>query len=97
MKFTHLIKDYIDKKLLSDSEPAFLVGEFLETNQQFAGINKVFKAPKNIFEKLDLDKKSLWQLYCAAVFYSSRPLKNGQKKRVEVFKKYIHQYESTFI
>ena len=34
--------------------------------QHIAEINTVFKAPKKICEKLDLDE-NLWQLCCAAI------------------------------
>ena len=67
-----------------------------ENTQNIAEINTVFKAPKNICEKLDLDENSCWQLCCAAVLDSSRPLKNGQK-RVDDFKKLINRYEINYI
>ena len=51
-----------------------------------------YQSSKNICKKLGLDEKSCWQLCCAAVLDSSRPLKNGQK-RVDDFKKLIKQYE----
>ena len=46
--------------------------------------NKVVKAIK-ICKKLGLEEKSCWQLCCAAVLDSSRPLKNRQN-RVDDFK-----------
>jgi len=46
--------------------------------------------------KLGLDEKSCWQLCCAAVLDSSRPLKNGQT-RVDDFKKLINRYEISYI
>ena len=57
--------------------------------------NKVVKAIK-ICKKLGLEEKSCWQLCCAAVLDSSRPLKNGQN-RVDDFKKLINRYEISYI
>ena len=96
MELTELIKDYVATELLSSIELDFLEGELWETTQHIGEINTVFKAPKKICEKLDLDEKSCWQLCCAAVLDYSRPLKNGQK-RVDDFKKLIKQYEIHFI
>ena len=96
MDLTELIKDYVATELLSSIELDFLEGELWETTQHIAEINKVFKAPKNICEALGLDEKSCWQLCCAAVLDSSRPLKSGQK-RVDLFKKLINQYEMSYI
>ena len=96
MELTELIKDYVATELLSRFELDFLEGELWETKQNIAEINTFIKAPKKICEKLDLDEKSCWQLCCAAVLDSSRPLKNGQK-RVENFKKLINQYEISYI
>ena len=96
MELTELIKDYLATELLSNIELDFLEGELWETTQHIEEINTVLKAPKNICEKLDLDEKSSWQLCCAAVLDSLRPLKNGQK-RVDDFKKLIKQYEINFI
>jgi len=93
---TELIKDYVATELLSSIELDFLEGELWETTQHIAEINTVFKAPKNICEELGLDEKSCWQLCCAAVLDSSRPLKSGQK-RVDLFKKLINQYEISYI
>ena len=92
MELTELIKDYVATESLSNVELDFLEGELWETTQHIEEINTVFKAPKNIYEKLDLNEKSCWQLCCAAVLDSSRPLKNGQK-RVDDFKKLINQYQ----
>ena len=96
MELTELIKDYFATELLSGIELDFLEGELWETTQNIAEINTVFKAPKNICEKLDLDENSCWQLCSAAVLDYSRPLKNG-KKRVDVFKKLINQYKISCI
>ena len=96
MELTELIKDYVSTDLLSSIELDFLEGELWETTQHIAEINSVTIAPKNICEKLDLEEKSSWQLCCAAVLDSSRPLKNGQK-RVDDFKKLINQYKISFI
>ena len=96
MELTELIKDYVATELLSSVELDFLEGELWETTQHIAEINTFFKAPKNICEKLDLNEKSCWQLCCAAVLDSSRPLKNG-KKRVANFKKLIKHYEISYI
>ena len=96
MELTELIKDYVATELLSSIELDFLEGELWETTQHIAEINTFFKAPKKICEKLDLNEKSCWQLCCAAILDSSRPLKNGQK-RVDDFKKIIKQYEIKFI
>ncbi|KGF97113.1 putative Inward rectifier potassium channel [Prochlorococcus marinus str. MIT 9302] len=96
MELTELIKDYVATELLSGIELDFLEGELWETTQHIAEISTVFKAPKNICEKLALDEKSCWQLCCAAVLDCSRPLKNGQK-RVEDFKQLINQYKISYI
>ena len=96
MELTELIKDYAATELLSGIELDFLEGELWETTQHIAEINIVFKAPKNICKKLELNEKSCWQLCCAAILDASRPLKNGQK-RVENFKKLINQDKITSI
>ncbi len=96
MELTELIKDYLATELLSGIELDFLEGELWETTQHISEINTVFKAPKNVCEKLDLDEDSCWQLCCAAVLDSSRPLKKGQS-RVNYFKKLINQYEIRYI
>ena len=96
MELTELIKDYVATELLSNIELDFLEGELWETTQHIEEINTVFKAPTNICDKLGLDEKSCWQLCCAAVLDSSRPLKSG-KKRVEDFKKLINQYKISYI
>jgi len=90
VELTELIRDYVATELLSSIELDFLEGELWDTSQHIAEINTVIKAPKNICKKLDLDEKSCWQLCCAAILDSSRPLKNGQK-RVDNFKKLIKQ------
>jgi len=92
VELTELIKDYLATELLSSIEIDFLEGELWETTQHIAEINTVIKAPKNICKKLGLDEKSCWQLCCAAVLDSSRPLKNGQN-RVDDFTKLINRYE----
>ena len=91
MELTDLIKDYVATELLSSIELDFLEGELWETTQHIAEINKVFKAPKNICEKLDLDEKSCWQLCCAAVLDNLRPIQKG-KTRVENLKNFINEY-----
>ena len=96
MELTELIKDFLATELLSGIELDFLEGELWETTQNIAEINAVFKAPKNICKKLDLDENSCWQLCCAAVLDYSRPLKN-EKKRVDDFKKLINQYKISCI
>ena len=96
MELTELIKDYLATGLLSNIELDFLEGELWETTQHIEEINTVLKAPKNICDKLKLDEKSCWQLCCAAVLDSSRPLKS-EKKRVEDFKKLINQYKISYI
>ena len=92
MELTELIKDFIATKLLSSIELDFLEGELWETTQYISEINTLTIAPSNICEKLDLDEKSCWQLCCAAVLDSSRPL-NNKKTRVGKFKKLINQYK----
>ena len=96
MELTELIKDYIATELLSSIELDFLECELWETTQHIAEIKTLFKAPKNICEKLDLDEKSCWQLCCAALLDYSRPLKDGQK-RVDDLKKLIKQFEISYI
>ena len=56
MELTELIKDYVATELLSSIELDFLEGELWETTQHISEINTVFKAPKKICEKLDLDE-----------------------------------------
>ena len=96
MDLTDLIKDYVATELLSSIELDFLEAELWETSQHIAEINTLFRAPENICEKLDLDKKSCWQLCCAAVLDYSRPLKKG-RKRVDDLKKLINQYKISYI
>ena len=96
MELTELIKDYVATELLSSIELDFLEGELWETTQHISEINTFIKSPKNISMKLGLDEKSCWQLCCAAVLDSSRPLKNG-KNRVEDFKKLINRYQISYI
>ena len=96
MELTELIKDYIATELLSVIELDFLEGELWETTQHIDEINTVIRAPKKICVKLELDEKSCWQLCCAAVLDSSRPLKNG-RKRVDDLKKLICQHKISYI
>ena len=96
LELTELVKDYVATELLSGIELDYLEGELWETIQHIAEINTVFKAPKNICEKLDLDESSCWQLCCAAVLDSLRPLKDGHK-RVDEFKKLISQNKISYI
>ena len=91
MELTELIKDYVATELLSSVELDFLEGELWETIQHISEINTLTVAPKNICKKLKLDEKSCWQLCCAAVLDSSRPLKN-KIERVNNLKKLINQY-----
>ena len=95
LDLTELIKDFVATKSLSSIELDFLEGELWETTQHIAELNTVTKAPKNICEKLGINEKSCWQLCCAAVLDSARPLKNGQK-RVDDIKKLINQYEISY-
>ena len=96
MELTELIKDYVSTELLSSIELDFLEGELWETTQHIAEINTFIKAPKNICKKFGLEEKSCWQLCCAAVLDSLRPLKNRQN-RVDGFKKLINRYEISYI
>jgi len=96
VELTELIKDYVATELLSAVELDFLEGELWEITQHIAEINTVFKAPKVICEKLNVDEKSCWNICCAAVLDSSRPLKNG-RKRVDEFKKLIKEYKISYI
>ena len=91
MELTELIKDYVATELLSSIEIDFLEGELWETTQHIAEINTVIKAPKNISKKLGLDENSCWQLCCAAVLDSLRPLKK-KSSRVDYLKKLINEY-----
>ena len=72
MELIELIQDYLATELLSNIELDFLEGSSWETTQHIAEINAVFKAPKNICEKLGLDENSSSQLCCAAVLDSLR-------------------------
>ena len=96
MELTELIKDYVATELLSGIELDFLEGELWEATQHISEINSLIVAPSYICKKLDLEDKSCWQLCCAAVLDSSRPLKNGQN-RVDDFKKLINRYEISYI
>ena len=96
MELTELVKDYVVTELLSNIELDFLEGELWETTQHISEINSLTMAPKKICKKLELDEKSCWQLCCAAILDSSRPLKNGQN-RVDDFKKLINLYEISYI
>ena len=92
MELTELIKDYVVTELLSRTELDFLEAELWETIQHISEINYLSIAPPNICKKLELDKKSSWQLCCAAVLDYSRPL-NNKKNRVENLKNLIFEYE----
>ena len=95
MELTELVKDYVVTELLSSIELDFLEGELWEATQYISEINSLSMAPKNICKKLKLEEESNWQLCCAAVLDSSRPLKNN-KKRVDDFKKLISEYDLGF-
>ncbi len=58
MELIELIKDYVATELLSIIELDFVEGELWESIQNIAEINTVFKASKNICEKLEIDEKS---------------------------------------
>ena len=92
MELTELVKDYVVTKLLSSIELDFLEGELWETIQHISEINYLKMAPKNICKELELNEKSCWQLCCAAVLDSSRPL---NKNRVDKFEKLISKYNIT--
>ena len=92
MELTELIKDYIATELLSNIELDFLEGELWETIQHISEINSLIMAPKNVCKKLNIEEKSCWQLCCAAVLDSTRPLKSN-KKRVDIFKRLINEYK----
>ena len=96
MELTELIKDYVATELLSSIELDFLEAELWEITQHISEINTLTLAPPNICKKLEIDDKSCWQLCCAAVLDSSRPLKNGQK-RVDNFIELINQYKISCI
>ena len=91
MELTELVKDYVVTELLSNIELDFLEGELWETTQHISEINSLIMAPKNICKKLNIEEKSCWQLCCAAVLDSTRPLKSN-KKRVDIFKRLINEY-----
>ena len=92
MELTELVKDFVVTELLSSVELDFLEGELWETTQHISEINSLSMAPKNICKKLELDEKSCWQLCCAAVLDSSRPLQS-KIKRVDNLKKLINEYD----
>ena len=92
MELTELVKDYVVTELLSNIELDFLEGELWETTQHISEINSLTMAPKKICKKLELNENSCWQLCCAAVLDSSRPLKN-KSNRVENLKKLINEYD----
>ena len=91
MELTELVKDYVVTELLSNIELDFLEGELWETTQHISEINSLIMAPKKICKKLNIEEKSCWQLCCAAVLDSTRPLKSN-KKRVDIFKRLINEY-----
>ena len=92
MELTELVKDYVVTELLSNMELDFLESELWETTLHISEINSLAMAPKKICKKLELDEKSCWQLCCAAVLDSSRPLKN-KSNRVDNLKKLINKYK----
>ena len=96
MELTELIKDYISTELLSSIELDFLEGELWETTQHISEINSLIMAPKNISKKLKLDEKSCWQLCCAAILDSLRPLKK-KESRVDNLKKLIKKYKLGYV
>ena len=91
MELTELVKDFVVTELLSNIELDFLEGELWETTQHISEINSLTMAPKKICKKLELDENSCWQLCCAAVLDSSRPLKK-KSNRVDDLKKLINEY-----
>ncbi len=92
MELTELIKDYVATELLSNIELDFLEGELWETIEHISEINSLTLAPKDICKKLKLDENSCWQLCCAAVLDSSRPIKD-KKGRVDNFKNLMNYYK----
>ncbi len=92
MELTELVKDYVVTELLSNIELDFLEGELWETTQHISEINSLTMAPTKICKKLEIDEKSSWQLCCAAVLDSSRPLKS-KLNRVDNLKKLINEYK----
>ena len=84
------MKDYVVTGLLSSIELDFLEGELWEATQHISEINSLIMAPKNICKELELDETSCWQLCCAAVLDSLRPIKES---RVDKFKKLIGEYD----
>ena len=90
MELTELIKDYAATGLLSSIELDFLEAELWETIQHITEINTLTKAPKDLCKKLELDENSCWQLCCASVLDSLRPLKDN-KQRVDNLKKLINK------
>ena len=91
MELTELIKDYVVTELLSNTEIDFLEAELWETTQHISEINFLTIAPQNICKKLELEKNSCWQLCCASILDSLRPLKN-KKERVNNLKNLIDKY-----
>ncbi len=95
MELTELVKDYVITGLLSSIELDFLEAELWETTQHISEINLLIIAPKNVCKKLELDQKSCWQLCCAKVLDTLRPLKNN-KKRVDNLEGLISKYDLGF-
>ena len=91
MELTELVKDYVVTELLSNIELDYLEGELWETTLHISEINSLTMAPKEICKKLELDENSCWQLCCAAVLDSLRPLKK-KSSRVDNLKKLINEY-----
>ena len=80
MELNELVKDYLVTELLSSIEINFLEGELWETTQHISEINTVFKAPKNICEKLDLDEKSCWKIMLCSCTGLLKTIKKWTKK-----------------
>ena len=89
LELTDLVKDFIATKLLSKVELDFLESELWETFEHIHEITSLTTAPEHISKELKLKDGSSWQLCCATVLDTVRPIK---KPRSEKLKKLIDKF-----
>ena len=75
LEVTGLVEDFVATRLLSTVELDFLEAELWETLQHIEEITSLSIAPDEIAKQLDLEKGASWQLCCAAVLDTARPVK----------------------
>tara|TARA_Y100001968_G_scaffold327467_2_gene372585 strand:- start:39 stop:323 length:285 start_codon:yes stop_codon:yes gene_type:complete len=89
LELTELVKDFVATRILSKIELDFLEAELWETLEQIKEITYLSIAPKDITNQLNLEDGSSWQLCCAAVLDTTRPLKDSRTKKLS---KLIEEY-----